>query len=65
MANEIKEISTAEFDRLLEEQTPQYSKWSDLYMRRHGLKPCQDNPANKCHAYDLVVGKNRWEICTP
>ena len=29
MANEIKEITTAEFNRLLEEQNSQYSKWSD------------------------------------
>ena len=34
MANEIKEITTAEFDRLLEEQIPQYSKWSDLEINR-------------------------------
>ena len=34
MANEIKEITTAEFDRLLEEQTPQYSKWSDLEINK-------------------------------
>ena len=108
MANEIKEITTAEFNRLLEEQTPQYSKWSDLeinkiytvtnttmvntqkgesmvlsllnngevwapghlksriaennlspplYIRPLGLKPCKNNPANKFHTYDLVVGK--------
>ena len=34
MANEIKEITTAEFDRLLEEQTPQYSKWSNLEINK-------------------------------
>ena len=28
-----------------------------LYIRPLGLKPCKDNPANKYHAYDLVVGK--------
>ena len=27
---EIQEITDAEFDKLLEEQTPQYKKWSDL-----------------------------------
>ena len=100
--------TVAEFDRLLKEQTPEYSKWTDLeinkiytvtnttmfntkkgktmvlslynhgevwipdhlktritknnlspplYIRPLGLKPCKDNPANKYHAYDLVVGK--------
>ena len=34
MANEIKEITTAEFNRLLEEQNPQYSKWSDLEINK-------------------------------
>ena len=34
MANEIKEITTAEFNRLLEEQTPQYCKWSDLEINK-------------------------------
>ena len=28
-----------------------------LYIRPLGLKPCKNNPANKYHAYDLVVGK--------
>ena len=28
-----------------------------LYIRPLGLKPCKNNPANKFHAYDLVVGK--------
>ena len=27
---EIQEITDAEFNKLLEEQTPQYKKWSDL-----------------------------------
>ena len=29
-ANEIQEITTAQFDELLKEQTPEYNKWSDL-----------------------------------
>ena len=104
--------TVAEFDRLLKEQTPEYSKWTDLeinkiytvtnttmvntkkgetmvlslynhgevwipdhlktritknnlspplYIRPLGLKPCKDNPANKYHAYDLVVGKKIGE----
>ena len=113
MAQTEKEIqldpsTAAKFDRLLKEQTPEYSKWTDLeinkiytvtnttmvntkkgetmvlslynygevwapdhlktritknnlspplYIRPLGLKPCKDNPANTCHAYDLVVGK--------
>ena len=28
-----------------------------MYIRSCGLKPCKDNPANKYHAYDLVIGK--------
>ena len=34
MANAIKEITAAEFDRLLEEQIPQYSKWGDLEINK-------------------------------
>ena len=30
LANEIQEITTAQFDKLFKEQTPQYNKWSDL-----------------------------------
>ena len=29
-ANKIQEITTAQFDELLKEQTTQYNKWSDL-----------------------------------
>ena len=29
-ANETQKITTAQFDELLKEQTPQYNKWSDL-----------------------------------
>ena len=34
MANDIIEITDAEFDKLLEEQTPQYKKWSDLEIKK-------------------------------
>ena len=34
MANEIREITEAEFDQLLEEQTPQYQKWTDLEIQK-------------------------------
>ena len=34
LANEIQEITTAQFDKLLKEQTPQYNKWSDLEINK-------------------------------
>ena len=34
MATEIKEITDAEFNKLLEEQAPQYKKWSDLEIKK-------------------------------
>ena len=34
MANEIIEITDAEFDELLEEQTPQFKKWNDLEINK-------------------------------
>ena len=34
MANEIREITAEEFDQLLEEQTPQYQKWTDLEIQK-------------------------------
>ena len=111
IANEIPEITTAQFEKLLKEQTPEQDtqKWTDLeinkiytitnvkvvitqkgksiilsllnngevwapdrlknkilnsenyynppfYFRPLGLKPCQNNPKNKYHSYDLVAG---------
>ena len=34
LAYEIQEITTAQFDKLLKEQTPQYNKWSDLEINK-------------------------------
>ena len=34
IATEIREITEAEFDQLLEEQTPQYQKWTDLEIKK-------------------------------
>ena len=34
LANKIQEITTAQFDKLLKEQTPQYNKWSDLEINK-------------------------------
>ena len=34
LANEIQEITTAQFDKLLKEQTHQYNKWSDLEINK-------------------------------
>ena len=34
LANEIQEITTAHFDKLLKEQTLQYNKWSDLEINK-------------------------------
>ena len=35
MANDIVEITDAEFDDLLEDQTPQIKKWSDLENKKN------------------------------
>ena len=34
LGNEIQEITIAQFDKLLKEQTPQYNKWSDLEINK-------------------------------
>ena len=34
LANETQEITTAQFDKLLKEQIPQYNKWSDLEINK-------------------------------
>ena len=65
MATEIKEITDAEFDLLLEEQTPQYQKWTDLEVKKIYIVTDTTMVTTQKGVSMVLTLKNNGEVWAP
>ena len=65
MATEIREITEAEFDQLLEEQTPQYQKWTDLEIKKIYIVTDTNMVTTSKGVSMVLVLKDNGEVWAP
>ena len=65
MANDIREITEAEFDQLLEEQTPQYQKWTDLEIKKIYIVTDTNMVTTSKGVSMVLVLKDNGEVWAP